>query len=44
MNNWITHVKQYATLHKISFTDALKSVACREAYKQHEKTDKSKPM
>ena len=34
MNNWINHVKNYATKYNISYSEALKNSNCRETYKK----------
>ena len=34
MNSWIAHVKAYAAKNKMSYRDALKSPACKSAYKK----------
>lgn len=34
MNPWIQHVKAYASKHNMSYRDALKSPACKSAYKK----------
>lgn len=33
MNAWISHVKAYAAKHKMSYSEAMKSPACKTAYK-----------
>jgi hypothetical protein len=34
MNPWIQFVKAYAAKHNMSYRDALKSPACKSAYKK----------
>ncbi len=34
MNPWITHVKAYAAKNNMSYSEALKSSACKSAYKK----------
>ena len=34
MNSWIAHVKAYAAKHNMSYNEALKSPACKAAYKK----------
>ena len=34
MNSWIQHVKAFAAKNKMSYTDALKSPACKASYKK----------
>ena len=34
MNPWIAHVKAYAAKHKMSYMAAMKSPACKSAYKK----------
>ena len=34
MNKWIMHVKDYAKKHNMSYNEALRSPACKKAYKK----------
>jgi hypothetical protein len=34
MSPWIEHVKAYAAKHKMSYSAAMKSPACKAAYKK----------
>lgn len=34
MNKWIQHVKSWSKANNMSYTDALKSPACKKAYKK----------
>lgn len=34
MNKWIQHVKSYASKHNMSYNEALRSTACKKAYKK----------
>jgi len=34
MNPWITHCKQYASKHKMSYRDAIKDPKCKASYKK----------
>ena len=34
MNKWISHVKAFAKLHGLSYSDALKNPACKASYKK----------
>ena len=34
MNSWIAHVKNYAKKHNMTYMQAMKSPACKAAYKK----------
>lgn len=34
MNKWISHVKDYAKKHNMSYRDALRDPKCKAAYKK----------